>query len=54
MADCRELKLCGMLHCHLEVCILSGQKDSIIFLRVMVDPKAVAGVKKLVFTFPYG
>jgi hypothetical protein len=30
MADCRDLKLCGMLHCHLEVCILSGQKDPII------------------------
>ena len=22
MADCRDLKLCGMLHCHLEMCIL--------------------------------
>jgi hypothetical protein len=22
MADCRDMKLCGMLHCHFEMCIL--------------------------------
>jgi hypothetical protein len=32
MADDRDLKLCGMLHCYLEVCILSGQENPIIFL----------------------
>jgi hypothetical protein len=31
MADCKDLKLCGMLHCDLEVCILSGQEDPINF-----------------------
>jgi hypothetical protein len=34
MADHRDLKLCGIFHFHLEVCILSGQEDPIIFLWV--------------------
>jgi hypothetical protein len=46
-----DLKLCGMLHCHLEVCILSGQEDPIIFLWVMVDPRGVVGVKRLYSLF---
>jgi hypothetical protein len=50
VTDRRELKLCGMLHCHFEVCILSGQVDPIIVLWVMEDSIRVAGVKKLVFT----
>jgi hypothetical protein len=40
MVDRRDLKLCGMLHCHLKVCILSEQEDPIILLWVMVDQKA--------------
>jgi hypothetical protein len=32
MADSRDLKLCGMLHCHLEMFILYEQEDPIIFL----------------------
>jgi hypothetical protein len=39
MAAHRDLELCGMLHCHLEVCILSGQEDPIIFLWDIVDPE---------------
>jgi hypothetical protein len=53
MAYRRDLKFCGMLHWHLEVCILLRQKDPIFFLWVMVDPRGMTGVKKLVFTFPY-
>jgi hypothetical protein len=32
MADHKDLKLCTILHYHLEMCILSGQEDPIIFL----------------------
>jgi hypothetical protein len=40
-----------MLHCHLEVCILLGQEEPIIFLWVMVDPRGVCGVKNLYSLF---
>jgi hypothetical protein len=45
MADRRDLELCRKLHCHLEVCILSGQEESMIFLEVKEDPKEMKGVK---------
>jgi hypothetical protein len=45
MADQKDLKLLGMLYCHLEVCILSGQDDPILFLEVMMDPRRTESVK---------
>ena len=42
-----DLKLCTMLYYYLQMCILSGCEDPIIFLKVIVDLRGVEGVKYL-------
>ena len=42
-----DLKLCTMLYYHLQMCILSGRDDPIIFLKVIVDLRGVEGLNNL-------